>query len=500
MRLRELVAQLGGETDVRGTGPEVRDVRLDSRDVTSGCLFAALPGLNGNGARFTSQAAERGATAVLMPKGDLGSITDGPLGLDIARWVHPDARRVAGLAAALVHGRPTRAMSLCGITGTNGKTTTAHILGHLLQHAGLAPAVLGTAGHTLADGVPFTATHTTPDAPSLQRLLARHRDLGGRTAALEVSSHALEQERVAGLDFRVAVFMNLSREHDEYHGGMEAYAAAKARLFSGLSPDAHAVIHLDDPYGERMAEAARSSGARVITFSTRRSADLRASGLRTDLSGSQFDVDGMGIFSSPVRFPLRGRYNAENAMAAAAAARLMGASPSSILEGLATTLPAPGRLEPVPTSGRPFSLFVDYAHSPDALERVLATLREDLTAREEPGRLIVVFGCGGDRDRGKRPEMGAIAARLADVQVVTTDNPRGEAPARIADEILAGMPRRHGDLVIELDRRRAIRCAVAMAEPGDVVLVAGKGHETTQVIGADTLVFDDRAVAREALV
>lgn len=502
MHLRELIETLGGSCALQDAGPEVRDVHVDSRRVGVGDLFAALPGTEQDGGRFIADAVARGAVVVLTPhECDLRAVNLCMPGLDVAHWVHQGARRVVGQAAALVHGSPARSLEVAGITGTNGKTTTAHILGHLLDEADLSPAVLGTAGHRLAGGRNLTATLTTPDAPELVRLLALHAKAGGRTVVMEVSSHALVQERTSGVDFDVAVFTNLTREHLDYHGDMDSYARAKARLFEHLAPGAVAVLNLDHPAWRTMAKAAERAGARTMTYSTRSPADLRASGLRTDLAGSLFNIDGMGIFSTELRLPLRGRYNVENALAAAAAARLLGASPSSVLEGLATTSAAPGRLEPVFTGGRGFQLYVDYAHSPDALERVLTVLRQDLQEREDGGRLIVVFGCGGDRDAGKRPEMGRVASALADVAVVTSDNPRGESPERVIADILVGMgggaqPARR---VVEVDRRVAIQRAVELAHAGDVLLVAGKGHETGQEIGDRVLAFDDRVVAQEAL-
>lgn len=509
MRLSELVRQIGGQIDDRSEGRigasrdgrcEVRDVHLDSRRIEVGDLFAAMPGTSQDGLRFVPDAVGRGAVAVLTPNGcDLRAVRAQLLGLDVVHWSHPAPRTALARAANLLHGDPARRLAFAAVTGTNGKTTTAHVLGHVLAGAGLAPAVLGTAGHRLADGTVLPSTHTTPDAPDLARLLQRHAHVGGRTVVMEVSSHALEQERTAGLEFGVAAFTNLTREHLDYHGDMHRYGQAKARLFSGLRPGATAVLNLDDPAWRIMSAAAERAGARVVTYSTRIEADLRASRLRTDPVGSRFELDGMGIFSTELRLPLRGRYNVENALAAAATARLMGASPSAIVEGLATTSPAPGRLEPVDTGGRGFELYVDYAHSPDALERVLreARLFVDPSVR---GRLIVVFGCGGDRDRGKRAEMGRAAGRLADLVVLTSDNPRGEDPDVIARDTLQGLEEFPTERRVELDRRRAISFAVAAARPGDVVLVAGKGHEDTQEVGGRRLPFDDRLVAREVLV
>jgi UDP-N-acetylmuramoyl-L-alanyl-D-glutamate--2,6-diaminopimelate ligase len=464
--------------------------------VRAGDLFAALPGEKADGAAFVADAAARGAVAVLTPHElDLRTVNLDMPGLFVAQWTHADARRVVGRAAALVHGEPAAGMRVAGITGTNGKTTTAHVLGWLLEKAGRRPAVLGTAGHRLAGGRRVDAQHTTPDAPELWRLLREHRERGGDSLVLEVSSHALAQERTAGLAYDVAVFTNLTREHLDYHRGMEEYARAKARLFAGLSPGATAVLNLDDPYWVHMNEVARTSGARVVRYSTRSSAELTALRLSTGPQGTRFELDGMGIQSCGLLLPLRGRYNVENALAAAASALALGVEPADVIEGLSTTRGAPGRLEAATEATHPFQVYVDYAHSPDALERVLRTLRAELVDR---GRLIVVFGCGGDRDRGKRPQMGSIASRLADVVWLTTDNARSEDPAAILAEIEAGMSgvvaRRR-----EPDRREAIHGALFEAEPGDIVLVAGKGHETRQWIGDQVLAFDDREVVREAL-
>ncbi len=499
MHLTELAAALGGVLQPgRGAGPRIAGVHLDSRRVGVGDLFSALGGTRDDGARYLGDALARGAAAVLSDR-ELDVAGRVPL------WLHPEARAVAGRAAALVYGRPAHGMFVAGVTGTNGKTTTAHLIGHLLGVAGRRPAVLGTAGNRLADGAPLAASHTTPDAPELQRILARHRELGGDSVAMEVSSHALDQERTAGLDFDAAVFTNLTRDHLDYHGDLESYARAKERLFRSLRPGAVAVVNADEPASERMAAAARDRGADVVTYSARLRGDLCASDVRTSLRGTHLILNGMGISRTRLWLPLAGRYNVENALAAAVCALVSGASPSSVLEGLATAPSAPGRLEPVATGGRGFAVLVDYAHSEDALENVCRTLRQSLaTADEEPAqpgrRLIVVFGAGGDRDRGKRGPMGRVVNELADVAVVTSDNPRGEDPGRILADIVAGMEPARARRIVEADRRRAIEIACGEARRGDVVLIAGKGHETTQTIGATTLSFDDRAVAREVLL
>ena len=525
MRFAELVSSLGGSaTPGGGSGPEITGIHLDSRRVDAGELFFAT-----QGGRYVRDARERGAAAVLcasaIPAEELGSL---PL------WIHPEARKVAGLAARALYGDPGQGMFVAAVTGTNGKTTTAHLAGQLLGLGGRRAGVLGTAGNRLADGVLRPATHTTPDAPELQRILREHAHLGGDAIALEASSHALDQERLSGLRVDAAVFTNLTRDHLDYHGDFEAYARAKQRLFEGLRPGATAVIHADDPCSGRMADAARAAGAKVLTYSARSDSDLRASRLETGLEGTHFDLLGMGISGARVFLPLPGRYNVENALAAVACALLSGASPASMLAGLATVSPAPGRLERVAAAGRGPRVFVDYAHSEDALLNVCRVVRQSLeregshaldfesrvpqknheaqvagrgpasaprgtsgTARG--GRLIVVFGCGGDRDRGKRAPMGRVVNEYADIAIVTSDNPRSEDPERIVDEIVAGMQPPRAERMVEIDRRSAIRRAISVAREGDVVLIAGKGHENTQTIGTRVQEFDDRKVAAEAL-
>ncbi|MGK0217740.1 MAG: UDP-N-acetylmuramoyl-L-alanyl-D-glutamate--2,6-diaminopimelate ligase [Planctomycetota bacterium] len=510
MRLSALQQRFGGSL-IGSSDPEITGVQLDSRSCGSGTLFAALPGTQSDGIRFAADAVVRGAVALLMPHEQVHRATLSTPTEQASQptlWVHPEARRVVGLVASLLHGEPSNELLVAAITGTNGKTTTAHILGQLLDRAGLAPAVLGTAGHRLAGTGLLPTKHTTPDAPELQALLARHLRAGGKTVAAEMSSHALIQERHAGLRVKAALFTNLSSEHLDYHGDMRAYAFAKSRLFTSLSAHSTAVLHRDDPATPIMAEAAGKAGANVLYYSARQTADLCASRLTTDPQGMRFDIEGMGICSTNLQLPLHGQFNVENALGAALAARLMGASPSRILEGLATTFSAPGRLESVPND-RGIDVLVDYAHSPDALERVLCELRKRLQEQagkrlpgktnHSAGRLFCVFGCGGDRDASKRSVMGAHAARLADVVIVTNDNPRGEEPGLIAEQVLSGTGQGPATVHLELDRREAIGMALDQARPGDVVLVAGKGHESGQQMADSLLPFDDRLVAAEAL-
>ncbi len=488
IRLSRIADQLGGSVRLlSGEDPVVRDVQLDSRQVLPGDLFCALPGGSSNGMQYVEEALRRGAVAVLAPESEATA--------KFALWTHDDLPAVVGRAAALVHGHPSREMFTVGITGTNGKTTTAHVLHQLFTACGKTSGVLGTAGHCLANGEWKHATHTTPDAPELQRLMHEHARLGGNALALEVSSHALSQERVSGVEFDVAVFTNLTRDHLDYHGDLQSYARTKARLFAGLSRNAAAVVNIDDPASAIMIEAAKQCGARVLTFSIGSRADLSASQLEFGRNGTSFFLSGMGMTRTHVSMPMTGRYNVENALAATAAVLSSGASPSDISEGLATVSSAPGRLERLALKEREFDVFVDYAHTDDALAKVLGALRET----RQGGRLIVVFGCGGDRDRSKRASMGRVVNRLSDLAVVTSDNPRSEDPDSIIDDIRRGMLPARAEVVVRSDRRAAIRVALDQARPGDAVLIAGKGHETTQEIGSVKVPFDDRLVALEEL-
>jgi UDP-N-acetylmuramoyl-L-alanyl-D-glutamate--2,6-diaminopimelate ligase len=496
-RLSALAAECGGRVVPAGGDAELCSVELDSRRAVPGALFAALPGLVDDGARHVRDALDRGAVAVLAG-GELP-------GVDVPQWLHPAPRRAVGEAAARVLEHPSRGMFVVGVTGTNGKTTTTWLAGSLLESAGRRPAVLGTVVHRLAGGVEVEARNTTPDACELQRLLARHRELGGDAVALELSSHGLDQERHRGLELDVAVHTNLTRDHLDYHRDMESYARAKERLFDALSPDGAAVLNADDDFAPRAARVALDRGARVYTYGTRSRADLQARDLDVLPQGIRLTLSGMGMEPTRITVPLSGRHNVENALGAAAAVLLSGAPPSAVLEGLARLRPAPGRLEPVDAGGRGFRVFVDYAHTPDGLERVLVAARELLSAQAcapaaaSRGRLVLVFGCGGNRDRGKRPAMGAVANRLADVAVVTSDNPRDEDPRAIIGEIVGGFEPRVAALHVEPERRDAIGLALSLARPGDVLVVAGKGHESYQLVGGRRLDFDDRRVIEEQL-
>jgi len=487
---------LGREIDLAG-------VSLDSRKIAANELYVAIPGVSTDGSRFAGAALKAGAGAVLAPleNADLSTAIErsgAPL------WLHPQARGLAGRVASELHGNPSHELYVVAITGTNGKTTTAGLIHDLWTSCGKRSGVLGTVGNQLAGGHFEAATHTTPDGPGLQALLAQHVRLGGDSIVMEVSSHALDQERIAGVEIDVAIFTNLGRDHLDYHGSIDHYAAAKALLFSALDHNSTAVINADDPRHQVMVAAAAKRHARITTFGvatngTAHVADLRASQLVMNLQGTLLTLSGMGFSGVKLRLPLLGRHNVENALAATAAVLMSGASPSALAEGLATVSAPPGRLERIgddAISGRRPAVFVDYAHTPDALIRVLEVLREALPTGK---RLFVVFGCGGDRDRGKRLLMGRAAASRADTVVITSDNPRSEDPTAICDAIAAGARGASAEVFVEVDRRAAIRLALSAAGPGDVVLVAGKGHESTQVIGTEALPFSDREVVLEEL-
>ncbi|QDV08216.1 UDP-N-acetylmuramoyl-L-alanyl-D-glutamate--2,6-diaminopimelate ligase MurE [Planctomycetes bacterium Poly30] len=521
----------GHDVTVAANDPRLQarpgDVHIHSGSVHSGDLFAALPGLRADGVRFVPDAVSRGAGLVLLPAHrsvDVlrRSIASAPRALNRPSasgsaapllWVHPRAAEILGDVAAHVHGRPANSLRLAGVTGTNGKTSVCHLASQLLQAAGKAPAILGTAGHTLrgtSGPLHLEASHTTPDATAIQRLLARHLRGGGDCAVMEASSHALVQGRLAGMRLQVGAFTNLTREHLDYHGTMERYAEAKARLWDRVAADGHAVIFGTGPASEDMAQRAVDRGLRVIRVAVEAEGDLVARGLQLDERGARFTLSGMGFGDAEIVLPLRGAHNVENALVSTAIARCFGAGAEDLVAGLGALSAAPGRLEAVPLPKGGFDVLVDYAHSPDALERVLVALRADMRGRASgktsgrtsektgEGRLICVFGCGGDRDRGKRGPMGRAVGELSDVAIITSDNPRGERPEDIAEAVIAGVDEVGGRRIVELDRARAIERALGIARPGDVVLIAGKGHENTQVIGGRSLPFDDRVVASEA--
>jgi UDP-N-acetylmuramoyl-L-alanyl-D-glutamate--2,6-diaminopimelate ligase len=449
---------------------DVASVAHDSRVVTPGSLFCCVRGEQVDGHDFARAAADAGAVALLCDR-ELDLAGSPP----VVQVVVADVRRAMGPAAAVVHGHPSRDLEIVGVTGTNGKTTTTHLLRSVLDAAGRPAGLIGT----------LTGVRTTPEAPDLQAELASLRSLGRRAVAMEVSSHALAQHRVDGTTFRVAVFTNLSRDHLDFHVSMEDYFRAKARLFT---PElaARGVVCVDDRYGRLLRDAARIP---TVVYSMADAEDVEIGVLSSRFRWRGVDVE----------VPLGGRFNVVNAIAAATAAAELGIAAGDVAAGLATAGPIAGRFEPV-DAGQPFRVLVDYAHTPDGLEQLLRAAREVAGG----GTVTVVFGCGGDRDPTKRPEMGAVAAMNADRVVVTSDNPRTENPDAIIAAIVDGIPSRSeperaGSLVVEPDRAKAIVAALESAVRDDVVVIAGKGHETTQTIDHHEIPFDDRVVARHAL-
>jgi UDP-N-acetylmuramoyl-L-alanyl-D-glutamate--2,6-diaminopimelate ligase len=489
IRLSQLVEEITGATRYGAGDPEVAGITHDSRKVKPGDLFVCIPGLKADGHQFLPDAAAKGAVAALVER------TQG-LGGSLPLLLVPSARAAVGPLAAAVYGHPSRQFNLIGVTGTNGKTTTTLLVETLFRAAGCRTGVIGTLGARIGDRE-LPGDRTTPEAPDLQALFAQMTAEDVRAVAMEVSSHALAQDRTLGAEFDVGVFTNLTQDHLDFHGTLDDYFEAKVRLFtdypSRTQKPFSAVINVDDPYGRRLLERAKG---RPITFGIEREATLTASEVRATPAGIQFRLSREGGPAQPLQLRLGGRFNVSNALAALGAALAAGLDWEQSMQALAAANGAPGRFESV-DGGQPFSVIVDYAHSPDGLLNVLSAARA-----LDPARLIVVFGCGGDRDRGKRPIMGRIAAELADVAVVTSDNPRSEQPETIIREIQAGIAaatERRATVVEEPDRRRAIAEAIGMAQPGDLVLIAGKGHENYQIFADQTIHFDDREVAREVL-
>jgi UDP-N-acetylmuramoyl-L-alanyl-D-glutamate--2,6-diaminopimelate ligase len=471
------LGEVFGDAAAHAADTQVSALALDNRHVEPGTVFFCVRGFTRDGHEFAADAVERGAVALVV---------DHPLGLGVPEVLVADVRAAMAPAAARLHGDPTATLRAIGVTGTNGKTTTAYLLRALLEAAGHPTGLLGTVT-AIVGGVEHAVARTTPEAIDLQATLAAMRDAGDTHCVMEVSSHALALGRADAIHWEAAIFTNLTQDHLDFHPTMEDYFAAKRRLFADGRPQV-AVVNVDDPYGARLAGELEGSTA-VVTFAIDApGADLRATDVRSDFAGSTFSAAGLRL-----RSPLPGAFNVSNVLAAVATARALGVDDATIVASLPNAGRVPGRFEPV-DEGQEFALLVDYAHTPDSLENVLSAARP-LTA----GRLICVFGCGGDRDRGKRPQMGEISARLADHTIVTSDNPRSEDPEAIVAEILAGIGPGAGTEAI-VDRRAAIERAVGLAEPGDVVVVAGKGHEQGQEFeDGRKLAFDDATVAREAL-
>jgi len=490
MKLMQLTSVLTAAV-IDGNGDvEIGGIETDSREVKPGDLFICLPGHTQDGHLFAAQAAEKGAVALVVER---------KLETDLPQVIVKDSRFAMAALASTFFNQPSERMKMIGVTGTNGKTTTTYLIEKILNDHGLKTGLIGTI-QMKYDGQSFPMPRTTPEALELQRYLNDMANAGTECCVMEVSSHALEQGRVKGTDFRTAIFTNLSQDHLDYHHTMEEYRGAKGLFFSRLGnafakderSRKYAVLNADD---DAAAYFAKQTAAEVITYGLSNDADVRASNISITAQGTSFHVD---TFRGQTDISIRmvGKFNVYNAMAAIAAALLEGVPLADIKNSLESVPGVAGRVEAV-DEGQPYAVIVDYAHTPDGLENVLRTVNEFAT-----GRVLTVFGCGGDRDRTKRPIMGKIAANYSDVVFVTSDNPRTEDPDLILKDIEAGLieegvPAESYKLIV--DRRKAIEKAIEMASPGDVVLIAGKGHETYQLIAGEVLDFDDRIVAKDAI-
>src|SRR5213592_1000814 len=463
----------------------VENIAYDSRRVQRNGMFVALRGEKSDGHEFIGQVIEKGASVIVAEREE-----QNPRATCL---VVDNTRTALADFAETFYGHPGRKLKLAAVTGTNGKTTTTFLIKHICENAGLRCGLIGTVRYEIGERV-LPAIRTTPESLDLQELLAQIVNAGCRAAAMEVSSHALAQDRTRGLEWNVAVFTNLTQDHLDFHGTMESYFESKLKLFTQLGRQQKkrkpvAVVNIDDRYGEQLLQRIGKKVA-VITYGMGVRADFRASNYRVEFGGTSYQLDARGK-SYLVRVPLIGRFNVANSVAALAAANGLGVDLRAAVLSLGKSPQVPGRLEMVPAK-RQFQVFVDYAHTPDALRNVLRTLRE-----LEPHRLIAVFGCGGDRDRQKRPMMGEIADRHADYAIITSDNPRGEDPGAIIDETEKGF--RSTRYEKHVDRTEAIRRAIALAQPRDIVLIAGKGHESYQEFADHTVPFDDIQVARRAI-
>jgi UDP-N-acetylmuramoyl-L-alanyl-D-glutamate--2,6-diaminopimelate ligase len=485
MQLKTLLAAVPVREIIGPVDRAVESIAYDSRRVQRNGLFVALRGEKSDGHDFIGTAIEKGATVIVAERAEKHSRA--------TCVVVENTRSAMADLAARFYDFPARKLKLAGVTGTNGKTTTTFLIKHICEKAGTRCGLLGTVRYEIGERV-LPAVRTTPESLDLQELLAQIRDAGCRAAALEVSSIALAQERARALEFDVAVFTNLTQDHLDYHGTLENYFEAKAKLFEQLAKQERkkkpvAVINLDDRYGQKLL-AKIDHKVSVVTFGTGLKADFRASNYRMEFGGTSYQLDARGK-SYLVRVPLIGRFNVANSVAAIAAANALGIGLREAVLSLSKSPQVPGRLEIVPAK-RQFQVFVDYAHTPDALLNVLKTLRE-----LEPKRLIVVFGCGGNRDREKRPLMGQVVDQNADYAIITSDNPRKEDPDEIIAEIEKGFRGNHFEKITE--RAAAIARAIEVAQPRDIVLIAGKGHENYQEFADHTVPFEDIQAARRAI-
>lgn len=478
MKLKQLLKELPQVVIKGSKDVEISGITSNSKYVSPGNLFIAKKGNRADGSHFIAEACRSGAAAVLTDMYD-------PLLKECVQLIYPDVSVIEALIASAYYERPSDSLWMVGVTGTNGKTTTTYAIRHVLEKNQVSCGLIGSIEYITGKNR-YTAAYTTPDVCTNQKLLREMNSQGCQACAMEVSSHALEQQRVSGIGYDVAVFTNLNHEHLDYHGTMENYFEAKAKLLRGLAYDKVAIINGDDPLADRCIKA---SNGITITYGIEKEADIRAVDIRLSTKGSQFVV----LYRDKkqlVQWPLVGRFNVYNALACIGASLAKGIELDAIAESLSSFSTVPGRVDPVDNS-LGLHIFVDHAHKPEALKNVLQTLKELST-----GKIITVFGCGGDRDRQKRPLMAHISEALSDITIVTSDNPRSEDPQAIADEIISGFTARKR-YVVELDRKKAINKAIEMAEKRDIILIAGKGHETEQLFATMTIDFDDKKVARE---
>ena len=467
---------------------EVHAVQYDSRKVTTNDCFVAIKGTGADGHAFVGTAIEHGAKVVVL-ENETAWPDSYFMHSGVVKIIVPDSRKALATLSANYFEHPSRSMKLVGVTGTNGKTTTTNLVQSICETAGLKTGLIGTIEYRIGDDV-IPATHTTPESLELNELFARMLKQGCSAVTMEVSSHALHQSRAHGLDFDTVVFTNLTQDHLDYHGTMDAYFQAKKILFDEVKPSGHAVTNLDDAFGQNIVS---STPATKITYSAQQAADVEARDISLSIDGTTFNIihnDETTTISSA----LVGRFNVYNILAAFSAGVSFEYPKDAIRRGLEKVKSVRGRFEKI-RSPNGWTAIVDYAHTPDALEKCLRTIH-DVLPSERRGKIITVFGAGGDRDKAKRPLMGAIAGTLSDVAVVTSDNPRTEDPALIVEEIIHGLPK-GTKFVREVDRRAAIHKAIQFAGPGDVILIAGKGHEDYQVIGTTKTHFSDREVVEE---
>ncbi|MBI5182225.1 MAG: UDP-N-acetylmuramoyl-L-alanyl-D-glutamate--2,6-diaminopimelate ligase [Nitrospirae bacterium] len=493
MILKDLLDVLNKPEVNGGLEVQIGDIAYDSREVKRGSLFVAVKGFKTDGHRYIADAVKRGASAVVAE--DAVNISKG----DATIIIVPDTRNALALLSARFYGDPSRRLRMIGITGTNGKTTTSYLIKSIIEKAGKKAGLLGTISYIIGNEV-MPAPHTTPESSDLQKHLSQILDTGAEYAVMEVSSHALELNRTANCEFDIGVFTNLTQDHLDFHKTMEDYFNAKLKLFTSLNNERGkmakkvGIINIDDPYSNRILSAMT---VKAVTYGFSENADIRPAEINIDIGGIRFAaVTPKGNF--PVESRLTGKYNILNMLASIAVGQSLGFDNSAIQEGISSLISVSGRFEKI-NEGQDFSVVVDYAHTEDALKRILEAIR--VFAK---GRVITVFGCGGDRDRGKRPKMGEAAVKLSEIVILTSDNPRSEDPHEIIKEIEEGIKRRRNgrlqEYLIIPDRKEAIYRAIGMAEKDDIILLAGKGHEDYQIIGDKKLHFDDREIAREAII